>query len=180
MTYMIPESAMPPLAAAQVAAYRAAGWIVTAVRGEGWPLVSGSALHRHDKPAVIMRGDPARPEWLFVFLHEVAHHVLGHTKVISTQADWEQEFAAECWALNMIGALVPDALPHCIAEAQRHMRGVLRPWVRACEEGYGGPERLPWDIIAWAGCDVPPELRHHLPKSAVTPMGLLTVELMHL
>lgn len=179
MTYLIPESAMPPLAAAQIAAYRAAGWVIISARGARWPLASGSALHWEGAPAIIIRGDPARPEWLFVFLHEVAHHVLGHTKVISTQADWEQEFAAECWALNMIGALVPDALPHCITEARRHMRGVLRPWVQGCVDGWGA-ERLPWHIIAWAGCDVPPELQHHLPKIAVTPMGLLTVELMHL
>lgn len=163
---------MTPLAAAQIAAYRAAGWVITITPTDNPPNAASSWIDGDTKniETFLPQDDPL---WLFVFLHEVAHHVLGHTMFNSTQEGWAQEWEANCWALKMILALTPDDLPACIEDVKRHMRGVLRSWI----VDDWGAERLPWDIIAWAGCDVPDSLRHHLPNASVTPAGVMQVEL---
>lgn len=163
---------MTPLAAAQIAAYRAAGWEITITPTDN-PLNAASSWIDGDTKHIEMFLPQDDPLWLFVFLHEVAHHVLGHTLFNSTEEEWAQEWAAECWALQVISALTPDDLPTCVEDVKRHMRGVMQS--RIADDW--GAERLPWDIIAWAGCDVPDPLRHMMPKASVTPAGVMQVEL---
>lgn len=164
--------AMSPLVQAQIEAYKAAGWEVRLNNLEDRP--SACAYVYDDGTRVIeMFGDPSCQTWLLTFLHEVAHHVLGHCDGWSSEPDWSQEFKANSWALQMIAALTPDDLDACTHDAQNHMRGVLQPWVQEW-----GAERLPWDMIAWAGCYVPPYLRHHLPQGKVSlDHGQLVIEI---
>ena len=164
--------AMSPLVQAQIEAYKAAGWEVRLNNLEDRP--SACAYVYDDGTRVIeMFGDPSCQTWLLTFLHEVAHHVLGHCDGWSSEPDWSQEFKANSWALQMIAALTPDDLDACTSDAQNHMRGVLQPWVQEW-----GAERLPWDMIAWAGCYVPPYLRHHLPQGKVSlDHGRLLIEI---
>lgn len=64
---------------------------------------------------------PKTREALFIFLHECAHHHLGHLKPGYSEPMWRQEYEAEHWAMATMraeGLRVPRSM---IAEAKRYV-----------------------------------------------------------
>jgi hypothetical protein len=64
---------------------------------------------------------PVSREALYVYLHECAHHHLGHTKPDYREPLWKQEYEAEQWATTTMrreGLSVPRAM---IASAKQYV-----------------------------------------------------------
>lgn len=64
---------------------------------------------------------PKSREALFIFLHECAHHHLGHLKPGYREPMWQMEYEAEHWAMATMrteGLHVPRSM---IAEAKRYV-----------------------------------------------------------
>lgn len=159
------EDRLTALAAAQVAAYRAAGWLVFVEPKITGTEFSGEAAWIDCRRAIAVWGDPSKPEWLHVFLHEVAHHILGHMDEWSSEPAWVHEYEAETWALRMVAALDPAALETCTENARQHMRFVMQEYVDSINPDWPPTHGIDWNLVAWAGCRVPDYLAHNLPSA---------------
>jgi len=71
---------------------------------------AGLAAHRHGRPVIIwnakVNGRLSYVERTFIYLHECAHHRLGHLAQLANDVRWEIE--ADCWAIQamMDGGLI--------------------------------------------------------------------------
>jgi hypothetical protein len=84
-------------------------------------LTPAHAAILHDGSKVLYVPKPESREALFIFLHECAHHHLGHCKPEYKEPLWRQEYEAEMWAIRTMrfeGLRVPRAM---IAEAKRYV-----------------------------------------------------------
>jgi hypothetical protein len=84
-------------------------------------LTPAHAAILHDGSKILYVPRPESREALFIFLHECAHHHLGHCKLGYREPLWRQEFEAERWAIKTMreeGLCVPRSM---IAEAKRYV-----------------------------------------------------------
>ena len=75
----------------------------------------------HDGTKILYVPKLESREALFLFLHECAHHHLGHLKPGYRAPIWKMEYEAEMWAIRTMrseGMRVPRAM---IAEAKRYV-----------------------------------------------------------
>jgi Zn-dependent protease with chaperone function len=87
--------------------------------------------------------------WLFVLLHEVAHHALRHTVRVTRQPTWHQEYEADQYALKLLAEFQPAAVERCERFSREHIRPLLQSMIDW--EIWHHVDR---DIAAWAGCDL--------------------------
>lgn len=77
---------------------------------------AGLAAHRHGRPVIIwnarVNGRLSFVERTYIYLHECAHHRLGHLEQLANDLRWEVE--ADCWAVQ---AMVDGGLI-----GRRHLR----------------------------------------------------------
>jgi hypothetical protein len=140
-----------------LARFRAAGIEILVIPGPGFPggeawsepgqQGKGTRLH------ITIRGSTFSGLWLFVLLHEVAHHVLGHTTRPAIRPEWEQEHAADQYALALLAKYQPAALPRCEAVSRHHIRPLMQAMIDAEIWNH-----VDGDIARWAGCHLPPEM----------------------
>lgn len=95
-----------------------------------------------------MEGDTSSPVWLFVLLHELAHHINLDMEQGISRPMWAIEAAADRWALSMIRVLQPDAYDACEQNSRDHLRPLLQAWIDA-------DLRVDWPLAKWAGCSIP-------------------------
>jgi len=84
---------------------------------------------------------PNSREALFIFLHECAHHHLGHLKPGYAEPMWRMEYEAEHWAMATMrseGLHVPRSM---IAEAKRYVAEC------ACHDASKGVEEQPPAVV---------------------------------
>lgn len=101
--------------------------------------------------------------WLFVLLHEVAHHALGHTSRFTTQPTWSQEYQTDQYALALLRDHQPAAVALAEEESKRHIRPLLQGMI-----DYGITHHVDLDIARWAGCEIPEEMEERLTEMAET------------
>jgi len=149
---------MTPTYRRALAEFRAAGIDILVIPGPGQ--VTGSAFARPADPGdapqrlrlyVTIRGSTFSGLWLFVLLHEVAHHSMGHTTVRTTVPVWQQEYDADQEALRLLAGWQPAALPRCEAASKQHIRPRLQQMIDAEIWNH-----VDGDIARWAGCTLPP------------------------
>lgn len=91
--------------------------------------------------------------WLFVLLHEVAHHTLGHTGLEwSSTPSWIIEKQADEVALAMLADLHPAAVPYAEQASKDHIRPILQ-WYIDADIWHHVDEAT----AIWAGCTFPPD-----------------------
>ena len=84
-------------------------------------LIPAHATVRNDGSKEMYVPFPKSREALFIFLHECAHHHLGHLKDGYNEPTWLMEYEAEKWAMETMrseGLHVPRSM---IAEAKRYV-----------------------------------------------------------
>lgn len=158
---------MIPLYRRQLAFVRAMGIDVFVLPGPTVNTPTGEAFIGE------VDGDPTRhiniagsvnsPLWLFVLMHELAHHANGHVERWSSQPEWIKEMTADDFALRVIKDVQPYAVPLCERASKRHIRPLLQRMIDA--EIW---HHVDLEIARWAGCDLPayaiqilnPQLRH--------------------
>lgn len=103
------------------------------------------------KAYINMNGSVHNRLWLFILLHEVAHHTLGHTgRVWSSAPDWIIEKQADEVALALLDDLHPAAVPYAEQAAKDHIRPILQWYIDADIWHHVD------DATAiWAGCTFP-------------------------
>lgn len=104
----------------------------------------GNALY------ITLTGSTHSALWLFVLLHEVAHHVLGHINRPTIRPEWEQEYAADQYALALLAKYQPAAVPRCEAASRQHIRPLMQAMIDAEIWNH-----VDGDIALWAGCTLP-------------------------
>lgn len=145
----------------QLAAVRKAGIDVFVIPGP--PL--GSAGQAYCAPVagsdpesvtrhINIMGSVHSPLWLYILLHEVAHHELGHTQTYSSTPAWVDEYEADLWALERIKVLQPYAYRRCEQAAKKNVRWHLQGMINA-----GSVYHVDLEVADWAGCNVPVSLR---------------------
>jgi hypothetical protein len=95
--------------------------------------------------------------FLFVLLHEVAHHRLGHCLGWSSAPVWYIEKLADDWALRALRVVQPGVVPVCEAASRTHIGGILQDYIDADIWNH-----VSLDVADWAGCVVPPDMRQML------------------
>jgi hypothetical protein len=88
---------------------------------------AGLATHQHGRPVIIWNAKTNGPlsfaERIYLYLHECAHHRLGHLEQFANDARWEQE--ADCWAIQsmMDGEIIRSRHLVQLERSRRAVRG---------------------------------------------------------
>ncbi len=114
----------------------------------------GPGYGRQRRRYITITGDTAATEWLFVLMHEVAHHSLGHTAGYTSVPVWITEKMADDVALGLIKTSQPEAFAHCEALSRAHVGELLQAMIDA--EVW---HHVDIATAEWAGCVIPPEAR---------------------
>lgn len=82
--------------------------------------------------------------------HEIGHHVLGHTTTWTSLPAWQNELAAERFAIKMLSPLCSRDE---IAAAEDRSRDYLRPMIQEFLD-WGITNHGEVDAGIWAGCEI--------------------------
>lgn len=88
---------------------------------------AGLATHQHGRPVIIWNARTNGPlsyaERMYLYLHECAHHRLGHLEHFANDARWELE--ADCWAIQsmMDGEIIRRRHLIQLERSRRAVRG---------------------------------------------------------
>ena len=138
-----------------LAEFRAWGFDIFVIPGPGEVCGSAFAAPKPDGGTALcitLTGSTHSALWLFVLLHEVVHHALGHTTRPTIRPEWEKEYAADQFALALLAGYQPAAVPRCEAVSRQHIRPLMQEMIDAEIWNHVDP-----DIATWAGCTLPPE-----------------------
>jgi len=116
---------------------------------------AGLATHRDGRPVIVWNAKANRhlsdTEQIFIYLHECAHHRLGHLYLRGDDRRYEQE--ADCWSIQLMvdGGMIKGRHLAALERARRtvpgdatHLGGEAHIWsLRRCLE-------VPTDRKAWA------------------------------
>lgn len=123
--------------------------------GMAWAVFTGDPAAK--SLYITITGSVHSPLWLFVLLHEAAHHMLGHTTRQTSLPDWMVEKAADDIALDLIRSLQPWAAAYCEREVRQHIRGIMQGYI-----DHDIWVHVDLTVADWAGCVVPPRMRQRL------------------
>jgi hypothetical protein len=110
------------------------------IAGVAW---RGEDGQRH----ILISGKTTNRLWLFVLLHEIAHHDLGHCDYWTSKPAWQDEYEADMVALTAIKELTPKNFDTCERASKRHIRKMMQ--YRITHKMWYNTDP---DIARWAGC----------------------------
>lgn len=102
-------------------------------------------------------GSVNSPLWLFVLMHELAHHANGHVERWSSEPAWIKEIAADHFALRVIKDMQPYAARLCERASKQHIRPLLQRMID--DEIW---HHVDLETARWAGCALPAYAIHIL------------------
>jgi hypothetical protein len=88
---------------------------------------AGLATHQGGKPVILWNAHSNRhlsdTEQIYIYLHECAHHLLGHLEQPKNSPAWELE--ADCWAIQLMvdGGMIKGRHLHQLERSRRTVRG---------------------------------------------------------
>jgi hypothetical protein len=123
------------------------------VTGIAWSVPAADSASGKISLHINIKGSTHSPLWLFVLLHEVAHHILGHTIRRDSSPLWIKEYQTDRLALKWLAKWQPAALPQAEAASKRHIRPLLQAMIDG--EIWHHVDR---DISVWAGCHMPDDV----------------------
>ncbi len=88
---------------------------------------AGLATHQDGKPVILWNAANNRhlsdTEQIYIYLHECAHHLLGHLGRPMNSPDWELE--ADCWAIQLMvdGGMIKGRHLYQLERSRRTVRG---------------------------------------------------------
>ena len=108
---------------------RSTGIKVFIIPVRGTPWVYAEAAHRDHEAIINVFRDRGSDWFAYVLLHELAHHLLGHTRVVTSTPHFMDEHAADQQALAIMKDLVNDDTRHLYELAKRLARKNLKHWM---------------------------------------------------
>ena len=113
--------------------------------GMAWLSGAGDTHH------VNVFADPRTPYGMFILLHEVAHHELGHTRYVTSRPHWLEEYQASRHALDRLDRKYDEVAVFPIRETVRERtRRLVQPFLDCGIYQHGEI-----DAAVWAGADIP-------------------------
>jgi hypothetical protein len=88
---------------------------------------AGLATHQDGKPVILWNANSNRhlsdTEQIYIYLHECAHHLLGHLEQPMNSPGWELE--ADCWAIQLMvdGGMIKGRHLYQLERSRRTVRG---------------------------------------------------------
>jgi len=88
---------------------------------------AGLATHQDGKPVILWNATSNRhlsdTEQIYIYLHECAHHLLGHLGRPMNSPEWELE--ADCWAIQLMvdGGMIKGRHLYQLERSRRTVRG---------------------------------------------------------
>jgi hypothetical protein len=88
---------------------------------------AGLATHQDGKPVILWNANSNRhlsdTEQIYIYLHECAHHLLGHLEQPKNSPAWELE--ADCWAIQLMvdGGMIKGRHVYQLERSRRTVRG---------------------------------------------------------
>jgi hypothetical protein len=88
---------------------------------------AGLATHQDGKPVILWNANSNRhlsdTEQIYIYLHECAHHLLGHLEQSKNSLVWEIE--ADCWAIQLMvdGGMIKGRHLYQLERSRRTVRG---------------------------------------------------------
>lgn len=130
---------------------RSTGIKVFIIPVRGTPWVYAEAAHRDHEAIINVFRDRGSDWFAYLLLHEMAHHLLGHTRVWTSTPHFMNEYVADQQALAIMKDLVDDDTRHLYVLAKRLARKNVRQWLRGGWIGDWMSHHVSLEIVRAAG-----------------------------